>query len=267
MKNKGVILLHLFIVAALISCATPHQTKSSAHDSSRTTYTIAQASYTISLVFVDITAEAKKIYGGQKIETAIEEGIPISYFEDGMVRIKWRPTSDDISFVINNKTDGPMKILWDEARFIDEEGISHRLIHSGIGYEERNDSHPPTVIAARGTLEDFIHPADYFRQQEGYGSRADKQQGYWERVPFLPTQIKGTAEQLRAKAEPLVGKTFQVFLPLQVENSRNDYIDTFKINKVDIAEKEQQLEKNSNEGKGSGRSSSRGGRSSRRRLF
>ena len=88
-----------------------------------------------------------------------------------MVRVEWRPTSDDIGFVIYNKMYDSMKIIWDETTFFDEGGRSHRLIHSGIGYEERNDSHPPTSIAARGNLEDFIHPAYYFQQEESCGRR------------------------------------------------------------------------------------------------
>ena len=256
MRKRFVILLYLLAVASLINCATSHQTKSP-YDSSRGTYKIALASYDIFLVSVDRPDEAKKMYGEQRIETVIKEGIWRSYFEDGMVRVEWRPTSDDIGFVISNKMYDSMKIVWDEASFVDEEGNIHRLIHSGIGYEERNDSHPPTIIVGRGYLEDFIHPADYFRREESTGQKSYKQQGYWNRAPFLPTQIKGTAEELRAKAEPIVGKTFQVILPLQIGNVRNDYVYTFKINKVDVTEKEQRIEKNSKEGKGSGRSGRR----------
>jgi hypothetical protein len=256
MRKIFVILFCLLVVATLINCGIPNRTKSS-YDSSRTTYRIAQASYDIFLISVDRPDEAEKMYGEQRIKTVIEEGISRSYFEDGMVRVEWRPTSDDIGFIIYNKMYDSMKIVWDEARFFDEEGNIHRLIHSGIGYEERKDSHPPTIIAARGNLEDFIHPADYFRREESSGKKSYKQQDYWNRAPFLPTQIKGTAQELRAKAEPIVGKTFQVILPLQIGNVRSDYIYTFKINRVDVTEKEQRIEKNSKEGKGSGRNGRR----------
>jgi hypothetical protein len=251
MRKEIVILLCTFIIASLIGCGLPYQTKSQG------TYTIANASYDISLISVERSTGAKKIYGEQRIEAVIEEGISRSFFEDEMVRIKWRPTPDDIGLFINNKTDASMKIVWDEARFVDEKGISHRLIHSGIGYEERNDSHPPTVVAARSTLDDFIHPADYFRQEESYGSRAYKQQSHWERSPFLPTQIKGNAEELRAKAEPFAGKTFQVLLPIQIENVRHDYLFTFKINKVNVTEEKHEQEK-STDNKGKGKRSGRG---------
>jgi hypothetical protein len=111
---------------------------------------------------VERSTGINKISGEHRIEAIIEEGISRFYFEDEMVRIKWSPSPYDIVFVFKNKSYGPVRIVWDAARFIDEKGVSHRLIHSGIGYEDRNAPHPPTVVAARGTLEDFVHPADYF---------------------------------------------------------------------------------------------------------
>jgi hypothetical protein len=262
MRKKVVILPCLLIVAMLISCETPRRTKSS-HDSPGRTYTIAVAIYDITLISVDRPAQAKQLYGEQKIETVIQEGILRSYFEDGMVSIEWRPTPDDIGLVIRNKTYDPLIVVWDEARLFDEKGNKHGLIHAGIGYEDRNDSHPPTVIAARGTLEDFVHPADGFQREEIHDRRSYIQNDQWNRTPFLPTQIKGTTDELRAKVEPLTGKTFQVLVPLQTYNVRNDYIYTFKINRVDVKEREQKIEKNSNEGKeGSGT-----GRSGKRRIL
>lgn len=225
-------------------------------DSPRRTYTIANARYDISLISVERSTGDRKIYGEQKIEVVVEEGISRIYFEDELVKIKWLPTPYDIVFVLNNKADGPVRIVWDEARFIDEKGVSHRLIHSGIGYEDRSNSHPPTVVTARGTLEDFLHPADYFQREEDYGGKSYKQQVYWRRAPFLPAQIKGTAEELRAKAEPFVGKTFQVILALQIDDARNDYVCTFKINKVDVTVEKHEQEKgsdNKEKGKRSGR--------------
>jgi hypothetical protein len=257
MRKEIVILFCAFIIATLIGCESPYQTKSPS-DSSRRIHTIANASYDISLISVErYIAGTKKIYGEQRIEAVIEEGISRFYFEDEMVRIKWRPTPYGAVFVVNNKVDRPVRIVWDEARFIDEKGVSHRLIHSGIAYEERNDPQRPTIVFGRGTIEDFVYPADYFQWEEGGSRRSSKQQGYWRRASFMPTQIKGTAEELRMKAEPFIGKTFQVKLALQIDDVPNDYVCTFKINKVDVTEKEQQPEKKSDEGKGSGKGNRR----------
>jgi hypothetical protein len=255
MRKNICYLLPLLTVLALISCEPSYRTKPPS-DSSRKTYTIANATYDISLISVEKSTGVKKIHEEQRIEAVIEEGISRFSFEDETVKIKWLPSPYDIVFMLNNKTDGPVRIVWDEARFIDEKGASHRLIHSGAGYEDRNVSHPPTVVAARGALEDFVHPADYFQREEDYGGSSYKQQGYWKRAPFLPAQIKGTAKELSAKAEPFVGKTFQVILALQIDDVQNEYVCTFKINKVAVAEEKREQEKgsdNKEKGKKSGR--------------
>jgi hypothetical protein len=237
LRKEIVILFCAFIIAILIGCESAYQTKA------QRTYTIANANYDMSLISVERYTGTQKIFGRQSIEAVIEEGISKFYFEDEMVRIKWLPRPDDIVLVVHNKAFGPLKIVWDEARFVDEKGINHRLIHSGIGYEKRNDSQPSTIVAGKDTIEDFVHPVDYFQWEEGKGKKSSKQQGYWKRDAFVPTEIKGTAEELRVKAEPFVGKTFQVILALQIDDVRNDYACTFKINKVDVTEKEQQPEK------------------------
>jgi hypothetical protein len=250
MHKKVIILFCALIVATLTSC------ESSLWKQPDRPYKVANASYDISLISVEKSTGTEKVYEKQRIETVLEEGIPKFYFEDEVVRIKWRLTSNDIVFVVHNKADNPVKIIWDEGKFIDAEGVTHKLLHSGIGYEERNDFHPPTIIYAKDTLEDFVYPADCWQKEES-GRKSHKNQGHWKRSSFLPTQVRGTAEELRTKAEPFVGKTFQVILTLQINGVRTDYVCTFIVNNVDVTEKEQQPEKNSNSG--GGRRGNRGG--------
>ena len=184
MRKKIVILFYAFVITTLIGCELPYQTKSQG------TYIIANASYDISLLSVEKSTGSEKVYEKQRIEIVLEAGITKFYFEDDMMRIKWRPAPNDIVFVVHNKTDNPVKIVWDEGKFIDAEGVTHKLLHSGIGYEERNDFHPPTIVYAKDTLEDFVYPADCWQKEES-GRKSHKNQGHWKRGSFLPTQISG----------------------------------------------------------------------------
>jgi len=118
----------------------------------------------------------------------------------------WRGRRSILFFTVNNKTDDPIKIIWDGARLIDEKGISHRLNHSGIGYEERNLSQPPTIVCHPRQPRGFPASGRLFPMEPIGSSTSDKQDGYWDRAPFLPTQIKGTAEELRTKSDPVIGK-------------------------------------------------------------
>ena len=245
MANKRGLLLYLCVISLLISCETLHRTKSPA-------YNPPKAKYDISLIAIDRSGGNTELQGKQEIKTVVEQGVARYSFEDKMVKMIWRGAPIDIVFTVHNKADQSLKIIWDDTRFIDEKGISHRLNHSGIGYEERNLSQPPTIVATRGNLEDFLHPADYFQWEPIGSSTSDKQDGYWDRAPFLPTQIKGTAEELRTKSDPAIGKTFQVILPLEINNVRIDYLCTFRINKVEVTEnreKNEKMEKNLSETK------------------
>jgi hypothetical protein len=252
-KKKVAILFYLFFIVLFMGCDSSHRTKAS----SPRTQKVANARYDITMIAVEKSVGSQKMLEEQRIETVVEGGITRYRSEDNMVRIEWRPAPVDIEFTVHNKTDSPIKIVWDEARFVDEKGISHRLIHSGIGYEERKLPQPPTVIVGGINLQDFIHPLDYFQWKEIRGMKSDKQQGYWDRTPFLPTQIKGTAEELRVKAGAVLGKTFQVILPFEISNIRIDYLCIFRIANVDITEGEEPIEKNSSEKKGSGRTGKR----------
>jgi hypothetical protein len=251
MRTEVIILFCALIAATLASC------ESSLWKQPDQPHKIANAIYDISLLSVEKSTGTEKVYEKQKIETVLEEGIRKFYFEDEMVRIQWRPTANDIVLVVHNKADNPVKIVWDEGKFIDEKGGSHRLLYSGIGYEERNDFHPSTIIYAKDTLEDFVYPADYWQKEES-GKKSHKNQDHWKRGSFLPTQIRGTAEELRTKAEPFVGKTFQVILALQINGALNDYVCTFIVNKVDVTEKEQPSQKNPEDKTGSRRGGRRG---------
>ena len=253
LRKKVIILFCALIVATLVSCES-----SSLWKQPDRPYTIANANYDISLFSVEKTTGTEKVYEKQRIETVIEEGIQKFYFEDEMVRIKWHPAPNDIGFVVHNKTYSFLKIVWDEGKFIDENTVTHRLLHSGIGYEERNDIQPPTIIYAKDTLEDFVYPADYWQKEEP-SKKSHKNQDYWKRGSFLPTHIRGTADELRTKAEPFVGKTFQIILVLQINGVRNYYKCTFIINNVNVIEKEQQPEKNPENRTGGRRGSKRGG--------
>ncbi|MGH7391531.1 MAG: hypothetical protein ACREM3_19030, partial [Candidatus Rokuibacteriota bacterium] len=200
-----------------------------------TTYT---ARYTISLSQVERPAKAKERYGEQKITQIQEEGALKYYFEDEMVRILWFPTSTNVAFVLNNKTDHSIRIVWNDAAFVDASGISHRVMHEGVKYADRNNPQPPSVIVRRGSVKDFILPTTNVHWVEGYYSRYTSIPGRWSHMPLLPnSQVGGDPEKLRSTAQGLVGKTYQVLLPLQIEDVVNDYIFTFKVDRVEFAEK------------------------------
>ena len=104
------------------------------------------AVYDINLKEAVTPEKVKEKYGAQKIAKTDSSGIARYIFENEMVRILWLPTSHNINFSITNKTDYSIKVLWDEAAYVDESGKSHRVMHSGIKYIDRSNPQPPTII-------------------------------------------------------------------------------------------------------------------------
>jgi hypothetical protein len=186
--------------------------------------------YDISMSEVERPADAKERYGEQKITSTTEEGNLKYYFEDDLVKIAWLATSSSLSFIMENKTDHSIKIIWDEAAFVDDKGVSHRIMHSGVKYTDRNSSQPPTVVVRKGRIDDIIVPTDYVYFDEGYYGQYYTKKAEWKEKPFYEsTQYGGDPKLLENEMQNNVGKTFSVLLPLEVENVVNDYIFNFKV--------------------------------------
>jgi hypothetical protein len=215
----------------LMGCMPPSYT---------TKYTTFSASYSFSLSKVERPEKATQRYGVQKIDVISDKKYHF-YFEDDLVKALWTVTSRNISFSLQNKTDHSIKIPWDEASFIDESGSSHRVMHSGVKYTERQQPQAPSVIARRTSLEDLVFPTDYVEWEEGSSYTAGK----WYEKPFLPSfdfhgeYLNGTYttfESFDRDAKSKIGKTLQVLLPLQIEDVVNEYIFSFIVDSVSTSQ-------------------------------
>ena len=187
--------------------------------------TFYKAYYNIGLKQVERPAEAKERYGEQKVTRIEEEGTSKYSFEDEMVRIVWIPTGPKLSFILTNKTDHSIKIIWDDAAFVNQDGISQRVMHAGVKYIDRNSSQPPTVVVRNGTVTDVIIPTDNVHFSSISGG--------WREDPLFPVSAT-TAGELKSKTEKYIGKTIQVLLPLQIEDVVNEYIFTFEVQSVEV---------------------------------
>lgn len=145
--------------------------------------------------------------------------------EDNMIRIEWNNMVKSMEFVLNNKTDQSIKILWDESVYVDVDGVNHRIIHSGVKFNDRNSSQPPSVIIRKGKYNDALVPSDNIVWL--------KNSLKWHEEPLFPSWQKGgTMESFQKSVAPLTGKTFQILLALEIEGTPNDYIFSFKIDRV-----------------------------------
>jgi hypothetical protein len=138
-----------------------------------------------------------------------------------MIKIVWLPLSTQFVFRMHNKTDHSIRIIWDEAVYVNVNGSSGRVTHAGVKYTDRNNPQPPTVVVKNANIDDIIIPADNIYYVPG-------QYGGWRTRPMFPNRAN-TQEESNALREQYIGKEVRVLLPLEIQGTINEYIFTFKI--------------------------------------
>lgn len=177
----------------------------------------------LTLEKVEHPENPKKKYG-PKTEV-LTPGKHTLVYDDNVIHIEWNKAVTSMEFALDNKTDQSIKILWDESSYVDVDGVNHRLIHSGVKFIDRNSTQPPSVIVRKGKFKDAIVPSDNVEWL--------KNSLRWHEKPLFPSwQEGGTIESFQKSVAPLIGKTFQVLLALEIEGTTNDYIFTFRIDQV-----------------------------------
>ena len=199
---------------------------------------VYDAAYQLSLSKVERPEKASHLYGNQKIDSVLDNSKYQYCFEDSLVKILWFADSRQIIFSVENKTENTIEIPWDKAAYMDPEGHSHRIMHSGVEYRDRANPQPPSVIVRKGIIEDWIFPTDNLLFIPG----GEVVTPHWDQLPLLPDYETHSvtepglysAEKFENSLKLNIGKTYQVLLPLQIEESVNDYIFIFKIEDVTI---------------------------------
>ena len=200
-----------------------------------TVMTNMAASYNSALVQIDRPEATKERYGA--VVTIRPESGNKYVYEDGLFRGIFYATSSRINFEITNKTDHSLKIIWNEAAFIDVNGQSDRVAHSGVKYADVSGPQPPSVVPRQTSLSDFALPSDriYYRSGPSYEGGGWKELGL-----VLPTSDKVVAADsvgvrtFRAKVESNKGRRFGLLLPIEIEGVVNEYTFWFKVQDASI---------------------------------
>jgi len=197
--------------------------------------------------------ETKQKYGDARI-TSTEENEWI--YEDGLIRLSFlfpEKGIKGINLSMENKTDRSIKILWNEAAYLDENNFSHRVIHYGVRYIERDQPQAPSIIIPGSKLEDIVYPADYVEWKKVLGETKE-----WTGKPLLPSgastlwspklpsppfpvnreEAIKELEKRNDEAKELKGKKIGILLPLQAGGVINEYIFTFEITDIRIERKD-----------------------------
>jgi len=180
--------------------------------------------YVLNISEVERPQSANERYGEQKIINFNENKKTSYTYEDELIKIVWVPRLFQFDFILENKSDYSIKIIWDDAAYVNTKGASGRVIHSGIKFAERNYPQPHTVIAKKTHLDDLLIPVEnIFFNEGGLLSGSG-----WDVKPIFPNTAD-SKRYLVYLTKQYLGKTVKILLPIQVQETVNDYIFTFKI--------------------------------------
>lgn len=154
-----------------------------------------------------------------------QEGTTNKYrYEDDYINIVWYVDSKQFNFNLTNKSGHTLKINWDDISYVDYNGKTGRVMHSGVKYTERNNSQPSSTVPKGASLTDILLPTENVYYVSG-------QYGGWREHNLIPSIYKDEATRA-AQAPKYVGKTMTIMMPIVIENVQNDYSFTFIIDEL-----------------------------------
>ena len=118
--------------------------------------------------------------------------------KDGRVNLALIIDEKQLQMTMTNTSPQPIHILWERASYTDVNRTSHRVMHPGIRYEDRNRSLPLQRIMPFMTVTQAVIPVDLVQ--------ANSQKKTAETAPLFPLQ---TLDRIK-------GKDFELFIPVLI---------------------------------------------------
>ena len=128
---------------------------------------------------------------------------------DNIVDLTIFATSSKFAFELKNTSPNSIKIIWDEAVFVDADGSTSKVMHAGTRYSDRNSSQPATTIISNAKIEDVATPTD--------------------RVRYSSVLSEWVSDSMFPSSPHLKGKHLRLMLPIQIKNVINEYVFVFDL--------------------------------------
>jgi len=135
--------------------------------------------------------------------------------KDTSIAISFMIVNQSFQMSLENLTSNDIKIIWDRSQYTDENMQSHRLMHSGIRFQDRNNPIPEQIVRPHVSIQEAVFPINH--------------------VVFIPQKKSYDIEPLfpldNDRAAELKGRTINLFIP--IENNRAITPYNFKIEIID----------------------------------
>jgi hypothetical protein len=136
-------------------------------------------------------------------------------WEDETAAFTFRMTRKELHFQLKNKVDSPLKIDWNQCSYIDVDGRAHKVLNKETKFKDKENPLSASVVPPTAILEDMVLPADYVKW--------DRLMGGFTVRELLP---HGNA------AREYVGRTFSLFMPIEVNGKVANYMFSFTVKGV-----------------------------------
>lgn len=166
--------------------------------------------YISTLIKVEKPADESVRYGETKVEEV--EGITKYRYIDDFIDILIFGNSEQFSFFLKNVSQNSLKLVWNEAVFVDFNGTTSKVMHVGTKYSEKDGEQPSTTIIKGANIEDVAVPTCNIR----YSDILKK----WMTDSMYPNTPATSPGDLK------------LMLPIQVKDVINEYIFIFRVDWV-----------------------------------
>ena len=120
----------------------------------------------------------------------------------------------DVSFSITNISDTSIKLIWNEASYVNTKGSTSKIMHKGIKYSQREADQPATTIIKNTKLSDLAVPIDYVEYSDVLKD--------WITNPLFPLEPPMSSDMIN------LGEV-RFMLPIQIKEVVNEYIFVFDV--------------------------------------
>jgi hypothetical protein len=125
-----------------------------------------------------------------------------------------------VGITVENNSDQPIAIVWNESSLIDMNRSAKRIFHSGVKYTDREQSLPNTTIPPLAKVEDTAIPTENVFFIEG-------RNGGWSEIPLFPSEVPPElAEKTMASMK---GAKVALFLQLLVDEKKTPVTLLFEV--------------------------------------
>lgn len=152
-------------------------------------------------------------YGKTTTVTNNDDKVTRFSYVDNFIDILIFTTLDQFNFVLKNVSNSSLKVVWNEAVFVDVDGSTSKIMHSGIKYSQREADQPASTIIAGAKLDDLAAPTS--------------------KIYYSESLKKWTSYSLYSNAKiKETNQTIKLMLPIQVKDVVNEYIFEFGLTYV-----------------------------------